>query len=126
MTFLESPDDLAPLYEKARIFVVPHQYAAGIQFKLSEAMAAGLPSVASKVAASGFGFTPDSEYPPHPFCIGSTNTDFARCVLDLNENEARWKEFRKNGVKYIENTHRESQVRSALDRALKLAIDSVK
>ena len=121
VTFLESPADLAPLYEKARIFVAPHQYAAGIQFKLSEAMAAGVPCVASFVSAAGFGFTSGSEFPPPPFCIGSSSKDFARCIFGLNEDEARWQEYRNKGINYIENTHREFLVSSALQKALNLA-----
>ena len=40
-----SPPDLAPFYDSARLVIAPHQYASGVMFKLSEAMAAGVPAV---------------------------------------------------------------------------------
>jgi glycosyltransferase involved in cell wall biosynthesis len=32
--FIESPKDLRPLYERARVFIAPHQYGAGVQYKV--------------------------------------------------------------------------------------------
>jgi len=34
VTFIESPSQLKPLYEKARIFIAPHLYGAGVQYKV--------------------------------------------------------------------------------------------
>jgi glycosyltransferase involved in cell wall biosynthesis len=44
--------DLRPLYERARAFVVPTRYAAGLPFKAHEAAAAGVPLVVSSLIAA--------------------------------------------------------------------------
>jgi hypothetical protein len=35
VTFLESPENITPLYDKTRVFIAPHLYGSGIQFKVS-------------------------------------------------------------------------------------------
>ena len=35
VTFIESPEDIKPLYDKTRVFIAPHLYGSGIQFKVS-------------------------------------------------------------------------------------------
>ena len=46
-------EDLQPLYDQARVVICPLRFGAGIQFKLAEAIAHGVPSVASIAAARG-------------------------------------------------------------------------
>lgn len=45
---------LAPYYEAARVFAAPMHTGAGLKFKVAQAMACGLPVVATSVAADGF------------------------------------------------------------------------
>ena len=48
---LGKQDDLRPLYDRARVFVVPTRYAAGMPFKAHEAAGFGVPMVVSPVIA---------------------------------------------------------------------------
>ena len=45
-------ENLMPLYEQARVFVVPTRYAAGLPFKAYEAAAFGVPLVVSDIIAA--------------------------------------------------------------------------
>jgi glycosyltransferase involved in cell wall biosynthesis len=55
--------DMRPWLEAAAVFAAPLRFGAGIQNKLLEAMAMGLPSVVSTVAADGLR-TADGDTPP--------------------------------------------------------------
>ena len=46
-------DDLDPFYRDAFVFVAPLRLGAGLKFKVLDAMAYGLPVVATSVAAEG-------------------------------------------------------------------------
>ena len=46
---------------------------------------------------------------------------FSGSLAEVGQDEARWQEYRNKGINYIENTHREFLVSSALQKALNLA-----
>jgi glycosyltransferase involved in cell wall biosynthesis len=50
-------DDIHALYEKASVAVAPLRFGAGVKGKVTEALAAGMPMVASSVAAEGLGLS---------------------------------------------------------------------
>jgi glycosyltransferase involved in cell wall biosynthesis len=89
--------DLAPHYETARIFVVPHLYSGGIAIKLLDAMSRGLPSVVSALAAQQLGLTDGKEV-----LIGRTPAEFADKVIQLYGNAALWQALRENGLRYVQ------------------------
>jgi len=101
VTFLESPADLNALYDKARVFIAPHLYAAGIQFKLSEAFSQGTPVVMSGLSAKSFGLSASDGVG----CIGEDDSSFAKCVLSVHNSESVWKTKQRNGLDFIRRTH---------------------
>jgi len=107
ITFLNSPQHIQPLYEKTRVFIVPHLYGAGIQFKLSESFAAGVPTVVSKFSADGMGLTSDTT------CIGDSAINFASCVVSVHDDPKQWEAYRKGGLEYINTTHKRQIVANA-------------
>ncbi|EQD45096.1 glycosyl transferase family protein, partial [mine drainage metagenome] len=58
---LQRIDDLSALYARARVFVAPTRYAAGIPHKVHEAAAKGLPVVITPLLAEQLGWTHDAE-----------------------------------------------------------------
>jgi len=86
-------DDLAPWYARARVFIVPTRYAAGIPIKLYEASAAGIPSVVTPLVARQVGWRDEREV-----LVGSTPDDFARRVLELYTDEALWDRIRSGAL----------------------------
>lgn len=57
-------EDLVDELSQARVLVVPMSRGAGVQNKILDALAMGLPVVATPLAASGLGLKPDKEYLP--------------------------------------------------------------
>jgi len=97
VTFLESPPTIEHLFEQNRVFIAPHLYGAGIQYKVSEALAVGIPVVMSTFIKESFGDIPG--------CVGSDSTSFTKCIIDLHGNKRRWEALRDEGISYIQQTH---------------------
>src|SRR5262249_2026178 len=71
-------DDLGPEYGRARVFVGPTRFAAGIPHKLHEAAARGVPIVATELLATQIGWSDGVEL----LSAGSAE-DFARQAARL-------------------------------------------
>jgi GT2 family glycosyltransferase/SAM-dependent methyltransferase len=91
-------EDLAPLLDKMRVSVAPLRYGAGIKGKIGSAMAAGLPVVATTLAAEGMSLT-DGEN----ILVADGAEQFAEAIVRLYQNELLWKEISKNGVNFADN-----------------------
>ena len=77
--------DLAPLYARARLFIAPTRFAAGIPLKVIEAAAHGLPSVVTPLLASQLAWAPESEV-----LVGSNPASFAEACDCLADDDALW------------------------------------
>lgn len=93
-------DNIINYYNSARLFVIPHRFAGGIPWKLSEAMAMGLPSVCTPLIADQFGFDDQG-----PVMIGRNAKDFADKVVNLYKDINIWQTKRKIGFDYVQSTH---------------------
>lgn len=89
--------DLREYYDKCRLFVVPHRYAAGIPWKLQEAMSYGIPSVVSELMASQLNLQDGKEV-----MVASNPDEFADKIIELYQNEDLWRQLQMNAIKYIE------------------------
>jgi O-antigen biosynthesis protein len=85
--------DLAPLYDKARVVVVPTRYAAGIPFKAHEAAAFGVPMVVSALIGQQLQWQEDTEV-----LVASNAQDFVQKCNRLFTDITLWKELRVNGL----------------------------
>jgi GT2 family glycosyltransferase len=86
-------DDLRPLYNRARVFVVPTRYAAGLPFKAHEAAGHGVPMVVSPVIARQMQWTDGVDY----FAVCDQNP-MAGCCIRLFKDEQLWEQFRTNSL----------------------------
>ncbi|OJA26972.1 glycosyltransferase [Burkholderia ubonensis] len=93
-------EDIRPLYQSAKVFVIPHRFAGGIAWKLSETMAMGLPSVCTPLIANQFGFDDNG-----PVMIGQDPQDFADKVVALYNDRELWQRKRDKSFDYIRRTH---------------------
>jgi len=93
---LGAQDDLRPLYERARVFVVPTRYAAGLPFKAHEAAAAGVPLVVSAIIGRQIGWSHGDDY-----YVASGGDQFAAYCVSLYSNESLWQSFRDNALKRV-------------------------
>jgi glycosyltransferase involved in cell wall biosynthesis len=102
-------DDLAPWYARARAFVVPTRYAAGIPIKLYEASAFGLPSVVTPLIVHQVGWTPERD-----LLVGADPETLARRVVELHSDESLWERIRLGALSAIERDCSEELFRAGL------------
>jgi hypothetical protein len=77
--------DVRPYLEQASVFAAPLRFGAGIQNKLLEAMAMGVPVVASPLAADGLR-TEEGEVPP--VAVAKTRDEWVELIVErLRETE---------------------------------------
>lgn len=117
--FLESVKDISSLYDSHRVFVAPHLYGAGVQFKLSESLAMGIVTVMSRLSADAFDIAPEDEVT----CIGEDPKAFSRCVIGLHSNETAWTKMQQKGFEFIEKTHNQALVKKTWAKIIDNAKD---
>ena len=86
-------DDLNPLYDRARVFVVPTRYAAGMPFKAHEAAGFGVPMVVSPVIARQMQWDDGADY-----FAASGPEQMAEYCIRLYGDERLWEIFRANSL----------------------------
>ena len=111
-------DKISDYYDMCRVFIVPHQYAAGIPIKLSEAMSNGVPSVVSKIIADQFSLTDRKEV-----MIGASDGDFISSVIHLYRNRDLWIQIQQEGYEFIKRTHDPLQFRQELFEIVENALE---
>jgi len=90
---LGAQEDLRPLYERARVFVVPTRFAAGMPFKAHEAAGFGVPMVVSPVIARQMEWNHGSDY------FAADNLDeMAEFCVRLFGDQRLWECFRVHSL----------------------------
>lgn len=94
-------DDIRESYAKSRVFLAPMMLGTGLQNKLLEAMAMGLPCITSSLANNALLAEPTIE-----ICIANTANEYIETIEKLLKNEPFATEIGLNGKKYISKTFR--------------------
>ena len=89
--------DLNPLLDQMRVSVAPLRYGAGIKGKIGTAMAAGLPTVATSLAAEGMSLTHAEN-----ILVADGAEGLAEAVAQLYEDEVLWNRLSRNGLEFAE------------------------
>jgi glycosyltransferase involved in cell wall biosynthesis len=88
-------EELAPLFDRHRVFFAPTRFAGGIPFKLHEAASFGLPAVASDILARQIGWADGGEI------LAAPTTDpaaFAAQITRLYTDAALWHRLRETAL----------------------------
>jgi glycosyltransferase involved in cell wall biosynthesis len=93
-------EDLRPFFWSATVVVAPLIYGTGIQNKVLEAMACGVPVVASSAACAGIGAPPG-----RALLVGSGAPEIASHVVALFRAPARRTELAVAGRRYVQMQH---------------------
>ena len=113
--FLGAIDDLAPLYRAHRVFVAPTRYAAGIPFKVHEAVSYGLPTVVTPLLQRQLGWDNGQ---------GIVSTDqldpkaFAEACIALHANDREWQSVAEAGQQVLANACGQERFVAQIQRAL--------
>lgn len=106
--------DLTAFYNRARVFIAPTRYSAGIPYKVHDSAAAGVPAVASRLLAKQLGWGEEE------LAVAETNDaeDFLRQCIGLYGDEALWLSLRERALQRIHSEcsreHFAAQVESVL------------
>jgi hypothetical protein len=83
-------DALAPLFDRARVFIAPTRFAAGIPIKVIDAARHGVPVVASSLVAGQLGWRNGIE-----LLTADTAPEFAAACVALHSDRALWARVRE-------------------------------
>lgn len=106
-------DDLRPYIKSARVFVAPMRIARGMQTKVLEAMACGVPVVTSPASARGIGAKPGTE-----LLVAETAPEYVQKTAFLLSNERYRERLRKQAFRFLQKNFRWEQNLSVLDNLL--------
>ncbi|HEX8353700.1 MAG TPA: glycosyltransferase family 4 protein, partial [Pyrinomonadaceae bacterium] len=90
-------DELAELYDRARLFVAPTRFSAGIPLKVLGAAAHGLPVVATRLLGKQLGWVGGEE-----LLLADGTEDFAAACVRLYRDPVLWYKMRENALRRIE------------------------
>lgn len=91
--------DLEPLIDAHRFSVAPLRYGAGVKGKINQALAHGLPVVATRCAVEGMGLTHGVDA-----LVADDAEGLAEAILAAYDDEAQWQRLAEGG---LANTERE-------------------
>jgi O-antigen biosynthesis protein len=96
VSFVGFVPDLGPLYEAARIVVVPMRVGAGVKVKCLEAMQYGVPIVSTTVGAEGLGLQDT-----RAVVVTDAPEEFAASLLRLYESPHAWEQQRNHILRVV-------------------------
>ncbi|MBX9773469.1 MAG: glycosyltransferase family 4 protein [Xanthobacteraceae bacterium] len=88
--------DLRDVYARARVFVAPTRFAAGIPLKVYDAAAHGVPAVVTPMLAESIGWTHERQA-----LVAQTPDDFAAACHRLHEDKSLWERIRSAALAAI-------------------------
>jgi O-antigen biosynthesis protein len=89
--------DVTGYFERARVFVAPLRYGAGIKAKIGHAFGFGLPTVTTTVGSEGFGLIDGEDA-----LIADDAASFASAVVRIYQSESLWNRLSTGAVRRIE------------------------
>ena len=111
--YLGHVEDLDAWLDNLRLTVAPLRIGAGAKGKVASSLSAGLPCVASPIAAEGMGLTRDEN-----ILVGETPDDFAHQVLTLYSDADLWQRLSIGGFRFAEEVLSVAAYRKRLRRLL--------
>jgi len=88
--------NLRPLYESARVFVVPTRYCAGIPYKAHEAAAHGVPMVITPIIHEQLAWIDGQDY-----LVAANSTQFAASCVKLFSDVSLWNSVRDSALSRV-------------------------
>ena len=92
-------DDIREAYADSSVFIAPMRIGTGLQNKLLEAMAMGIPCITSSLANNALKAADKKE-----ILIGNTPEEYKRLILNLLSDTEQSISIANAGKKYVENT----------------------
>jgi GT2 family glycosyltransferase/glycosyltransferase involved in cell wall biosynthesis len=107
-------DDVVPLFDRARVFVSPLRFGAGMKGKNGQAMALGLPMVTTSIGAEGMDLVDGGDA-----LIRDDPTGFADAVVCLHQDADLWRAIAENARREAGERWSPAAMRARLERLLR-------
>lgn len=108
-----SVPDIRPYFAAAHVYVAPLRLGRGVKTKVLEAMATGLPIVASPVAVEGLAVTDHTHA-----IVAQTPADFAAAVVALLRDPQRRRWLAQNALRLVQDRYACTVTGALLDACL--------
>jgi O-antigen biosynthesis protein len=115
---LGSVRDLADEYARARIFIAPTRFAAGVPFKVHEAFSYGLPVVGSRLIGEQLAHGGKETDALLAATVNDDGEEFAGACLALLNDDQLWLEKHEAAIAYINTFCAPSALRGVIDTLL--------
>lgn len=92
--------DTMPYLSSARVSVAPILFGAGMNGKIGEALAAGVPVVTTWLGAQGMGLEHEKTC-----LVADDAAAFAHQIRRLHDDQALWETLRENGLRHVEGLY---------------------
>jgi len=100
-------------YNRARIFIAPTRFAAGMPHKIHEAAARGVPVVATSILAQQLGWQAE-----HDLLVADSPQDFAAQIVRLYRDQDLWQRLRDNAFARVKSDCAPEKFRGVLSDIL--------
>lgn len=114
VTLIADPPDLSPIYAQAAMAMIPLTEGGGTRIKVLEAMACGLPVIATAKAVEGLELTPGRH-----FLLAETDGDFVAAATRLRHDPGLRDRLRKTARELAERQHGQQAIADAVAAALR-------
>ena len=114
-------EDIRQSYAQSKVFVAPMRMGSGMQNKLLEAMAMGLPCITSKIASDAL----DTEADKH-LLVGGEADDFAQKIVALLQDESHRAEIADEGSRFVREKFNWEKCNDILEEVLTKALNDKK
>lgn len=112
-------DDLIAFYNRARLFVAPTRYGAGLPIKIIEAAAYGLPTVSTSILAQQLNWQSETE-----LLVADGAEAFATACCRLYQTPDLWQKLRVGALQRIRADYAPPKFRDTLQTILEAALNS--
>jgi len=119
VTVTGSVPDVRPYLQRSALMVAPLNIARGTQNKILEAMASGVPVVASRIAAGGVDAAPGEH-----LAVASTPEEHAQAILHILGDSAERRRLAVAGRERMLSHHAWDRSMQRLDRIIDRCLDS--
>jgi GT2 family glycosyltransferase len=106
-------DDLEPLFNRARLFIAPTRFAAGLPAKAHQAAAFGVPIVTTSLIAHQLGWRDG-----HDLLVADDPQQFVEQCVALYQESALWTRIRESALARVTEECAPDTFRATLARAL--------
>ncbi len=108
-------NDLTEYFEKARVFIAPLRYGAGIKGKIITALYYGIPVVSTSVGMEGIGLINFEN-----ILIADEPESFADYVSLAYSDEKLWSSLSYNSMNFVENNYNKDILKNEFEKLFKI------